>query len=589
MDNDRDRYIRNEIEKITHSWVGISAIFGIVFFLALSVLDYFVTPENFNKFLVYRASISLILGLIFLANRLKRNLYYQYFLTILGILLSAATIELMILDFGGHRSLYYAGYILLIICVLGILPLHLIVSLVLSISLYLIYLIPILLYDRIVDHQAFINSNAFLISTIIVAFGWRILNQRSIIKELELQYELEQDKKQLAFYSANLEHLVEERTKQLNKSEMMLRSLFEQANDAILIMDEKGVIIDVNNRASDIYGFEKDALIGASFESLSSEKDREQWQKRLERLLEGQSLVFETKHLRKDGEEVNIEVSAKAIRLEDRTVIQAFCRDITEKKRLQQQLLQIQKMECVGELAGGVAHEFNNFLTVIVGYSDMLIQEGRLDERTLQLIRQINRSARQASQLANKLLSFARKTEIEKTRINLNDLINETHQMLARILPKNIEIQKQLHDDLPFVEADPNQIEQVLMNLVLNARDAMPQGGTLRIRTDRVTLKEVFDGLPHIKPGEYVVVSIEDTGKGIPEKALSRIFEPFFTTKEKGKGTGLGLSMVYGIVKEHGGYIDVKSSLNKGTKFDVYLPATTDNLQRMNPPHYFGR
>jgi PAS domain S-box-containing protein len=404
---------------------------------------------------------------------------------------------------------------------------------------------------------------------------WRYINHRIHVNKLSLEYDLAQERQRLKLYSEQLEYLVAERTKELKKSETMLRSLFEQATDGILIMNDNGIITDANEKACEIYGFDKESLIGTNIEFFETEKNKHLWAERKKRLLNGESLFFETQHQRKDGSIVSIEISAKAIELESGRVIQAFCRDVTEKKRLQQQLLQSQKLESIGQLAGGIAHDFNNFLTVIMGYSELLSQNPKLDERSLHMIKQITRSASQASQIVEKLLKFSRRGDIERTKVNLNNIINETHEMLERFLPREVKIRKELHEPLPLVEADPNQMEQVLMNLVINAKDAMPNGGTITINTALTFLDKDEAGVANIRPGEYVKVSISDTGKGIPEENLPHIFEPFFTTKGKDKGTGLGLAMVYGIVKEHGGHITVKSKLNKGTTFEVYLPVNT--------------
>ncbi len=406
--------------------MSISAIFGALFFMSLSALDYYVTPENFKRFLIYRITISLFLCLLYLLNKLKRKLYYQYLLIICGIISSAIIIELMIFHFGGHKSLYYAGLNLLIVCVLGVLPLNLSVSLGLSLSLYFIYLFPILIYDQITDLRFFINSNVFIISTIAVAFAWRTLNQRSYVNELSLQYDLNKEKQKLETYSTQLEQLVQERTKELAISEKWHRSIFDNATDGIIVLDKNGVIMNVNQKACEIHGFDKTALIGTDVSLLAAKANSEEYDERMSRILNGESLIYETEHYKKDGNKVLLEVSSKAIDIEGETYIQSFYRDITEKKRIQEQLMHSQKMESVGSLAGGIAHNFNNILTAILGYAELLLEFSELDDTSKQRVRYIESSARKAGVMVSKLLSFARRESHEVLPLNLNDVINDS-------------------------------------------------------------------------------------------------------------------------------------------------------------------
>ncbi len=576
----KEEYIEKQILELTRSTLSALLIFAAITSLVLTLLDFFVVPENVNKFLVYRiTNATFLLILLVILKYKKGSKLLNNFIVLAGTFSSAIMVELMILSFGGHQSPYYAGMIIIFVFVLGFLPLSVGFSALISLITYFIYLIPILLLDNITNLRYFINNNIFLISFAVGGVGWRYYNYNLLINKLSLEYDLAREKEQLKKYSLHLEDVVAERTKELKKSETMLRSLFEQATDGILIMDENGIIIDTNEKACEIYGFDKESLIGTNIEIFETEENKHLWAERKKKLLNGESLFFETQHQRKDGSIVSIEISAKAIDLESGRVIQAFCRDVTEKKRLQQQLLQSQKLESIGQLAGGIAHDFHNFLTVIMGYSELLLQNTELDEKIRKMVRQITKSATQASQIVEKLLRFSRRGEAGRTgeyvKVNINSIINETHELLERFLPRGIEIRKDLYEPLPLVEADPNQIEQVLMNLVINAKDAMPNGGTITINTALAFLDKDEAGVANIKPGEYVKISISDTGKGIPEEDLPHIFEPFFTTKGKDKGTGLGLAMVYGIVKEHEGHITVRSIPNKGTTFDIYLPINT--------------
>ena len=223
-------------------------------------------------------------------------------------------------------------------------------------------------------------------------------------------------------------------------------------------------------------------------------------------------------------------------------------------------------------LAGGIAHDFNNVLTAILGHTE-IIRRNALDHKAAHSLNIIEEASRRAGRMISKLLGFARKSEYEIVPLNLNDIIYDTIKLLDRVLDKKIDLTIDLDQKLPLIQGDMNQIEQIIMNLIVNARDAMPDGGSIAIKTKRrEILKGMPDVPPYVPPGDYVLFSISDTGSGIPKEIKDKIFEPFFTTKERGKGTGLGLSTVYGAVKEHKGYISVQSAPGKGTVFTIYIP-----------------
>jgi two-component system, cell cycle sensor histidine kinase and response regulator CckA len=584
---DKKEYINKELSRLTWASLLVFFPYGSFFILLMSVLDYFVTPENYAKFLFYRiaaASIGII-AYIVLKKIKDKNRIVQLSAIVVAILIPSIMVESMIVSFGGHSSPYYAGMIVVIIFALGFIPISVRLTAASLGLIYSIYLLPILLFDNITHVRVFINNNMFLMASALGALGWRYFYQRLIVRNLSLEYDLSQDKEQLKVYSTQLEELVQERTKKLAISEKWHKSIFDNATDGIIVQDKVGIIMNVNKKACEIHGFERDALIGVNIELLEARGDKKQIDERRERVLNGESIIYETEHYKKDGEKVVLEVSAKAIEIGEETYIQSFYRDITEKKRIQEQLMHSQKMESVGALAGGIAHNFNNILTTILGYSELLLEFSELDETSKLRVRNIESSARKAGIMVSKLLSFARRETHEIVPLNLHDVINDSVRLFEGVLDKRIGIKMELNSVLQNIEGDPNQIEQVIMNLMVNARDAMPDGGLITVSTKTMEVGKERKTTPaYMVPGNYAVLTIADTGAGIPKEIVNRIFDPFFTTKEKGKGTGLGLATVYGIVKDHKGFISVESERGKGSAFSIYFPVPEKTvLQREKP------
>ena len=267
--------------------------------------------------------------------------------------------------------------------------------------------------------------------------------------------------------------------------------------------------------------------------------------------------------------------------------------ETSEKIKLEQQFRQVQKMESIGRLAGGIAHDFNNFLSVILGYSDLLLAEIPPNDPAREKVKLIRDAGSKATTLKRQLLAFSRKQVLEKKVISINTIIRNFLKILGKIVGEDIVFKTHLSDAPCTVEADPGQIEQMIMNLIVNAKDAMPGGGEIIIETAEVQVDEIYqDKHREFKPGRYVLLTISDTGEGMEEEVLSKIFDPFFTTKEQGKGTGLGLATVYGIVKQHDGYIYVYSEKNKGTTFKIYLPVskkTKEETERKSTPKTLSR
>ncbi|MGH7548774.1 MAG: PAS domain S-box protein [Gemmatimonadales bacterium] len=361
----------------------------------------------------------------------------------------------------------------------------------------------------------------------------------------------------------------------LRDSEERYRTLVEGVRDVIFALSPDGTIRSLSPAFEAILGWRREEWLGQPFERLVHPEDLPTVIELMGRVLQGESRPTAQLRVRTAREEYRVgEFAATAQLREGRLAgILGIGRDVTERVQLEQQLRQAQKMEAVGRLAGGIAHDFNNILTAITGYADLLLEDLAAADPRRQDAVEILAAAERAAGLTRQLLAFSRQQVLQPTVLDLNALVRELEKMLHRLLGEDVKLATRLDPALAPVRADPGQLEQVIMNLVVNSRDAMPNGGQLTVETTNVQLDEAYarDHYP-ARPGPYVMLAVSDTGTGMTEQTKAHLFEPFFTTKEKGKGTGLGLATVYGIVKQSGGFIWVYTELSRGTAFKIYLP-----------------
>lgn len=350
----------------------------------------------------------------------------------------------------------------------------------------------------------------------------------------------------------------------------------ENAAEATIWIESDGRIFYANRTACGLLGYTKAELVGTSVLDIDASISRHDWQQHWQEVKSRGAMTFESAHRTRSGSVVPVEITASHLEFEGHELHCSFFHSIEERKLLEEQLRQSQKMEAIGRLAGGIAHDFNNLLMVISGYAEGLATAATYDTSAISKINAIREAASRGATLTRQLLAFSRKQQLQPSVLNINDSVRQVADMAARILGEDIDVKVVMHPRLGLVAVDSGQLQQVLLNLIVNARDAMPSGGTLTIETASVNAADVH-ALNHsgARSGAYVLVSVTDTGCGMDEQTRKNCFEPFFTTKPVGKGTGLGLSTVYGIVQQSGGEISVRSEVGRGTTFEIHFPVVT--------------
>jgi PAS domain S-box-containing protein len=369
------------------------------------------------------------------------------------------------------------------------------------------------------------------------------------------------------------------KTREVRDSQNRLALIVDFSQDAIITKNLDGIITQWNKGAEQIYGYTATEIIGRNVSVLCPPDRPDEILGILEKIRHGQQVeYFESVRMTKDGRRLNMSISVSPIYDAEGRVVgaSAIGRNITAQKKIEDQLRQSQKMEAIGRLAGGVAHDFNNLLGIVTACTELLRK--RVDTESIEYVDNIREAANRGASLTRQLLAFSRRQPVQAQILDLNERLKEVSKLLKPLMGDDVEIMLPSRSAATIVEADPGQLDQVVLNLAVNSRDAMPRGGKFIIETGVYDLDEAFAREHSMTPGRYVMLAVSDSGTGMDEAIRSRIFEPFFSTKESGKGSGLGLATVYGIVKQFGGHIWVYSELSHGTTFKIYLPSAEHKL-----------
>ena len=667
--SNEDSNIKAKYDKYLYDWAESALGIGSLVVIFLIPLDYLATPSNFKTFLVYRIVTSLSLLILYALNRRKINEIYQSTIAIIGGIIVAGMVAMMIYSFQGHRSPYFAGMILVAIF-FGFLPLKFRESLIVSLVIYLIYLLPILIYDTITDKSFFISANVLMIFCFSTLLVLQYLAQKRLMKGFALQYQVERSERWLAesqkvakigswswdipnnslawskeafkrfdkdpdtfiptteyFWrlihpddkealqratketlNNNKPYHVETRVinesgrewvlegfgvverdaegkplrfagtvqditerKRAEEALQLTRFTVDSAADAVYWLDSKARIVDVNETACKMLGYSREELLGLTVLDIDPGFTADRWTAAWESVRRKGKLTLETIHRTKNGQIIPVEIMAHYLTFGGKEIDCAFARDISQRKVVEGELLKTQRLESLGIFAGGIAHDFNNLLQAIMGNVSLAKVLTNPEERVFPLLEEAEKASEQAKELSCRLLTFSKGGEPVRRATFVEKILKESISL--SLSGSSVGCELSLPKDLDLVEVDRGQMNQVFNNLLINAKEAMPDGGSVEVSASNVRITG-DDNLP-LKGGRYVKISVADHGAGIPEKYLPRIFDPYFSTKDRGsdKGMGLGLAICHSIMSKHEGHIGVESREGAGTVFHIYLPA----------------
>lgn len=561
-------------EPLIRERVTVLLMLGWVLVPVFGWVDYVLYPEHFSRFALYRSCAALIC-LVLNAVNWRRDLGQKsLYLGITGTYIVSLTLIAMILETGGYATPYYAGLNLVFLAFCTMLPVHTNHLARHTAIIYCIYLLSVLLLSKSGDMSLFLSNNMFVASTVVIALVVAKVSHRLRLREYLARVELQTAQEQLRVYSKNLEHSVTE-------SEEKYRLLVENAHDGIFVVQD-GAVAFPNPRALDLLGYPEEELARMPFLSLVREDDRGVVEGRLQEAFAGRSIVFVPpfRVIRSGREDTWVDMNLVPIEWKGRIGCLSFLRDVTERKRMEAELMQAQKMEAIGTLAGGIAHDFNNILTAILGYAELALHQIPAEHAARQSLSQVLKASNRAKDLVAQILTFSRQAPHERKPFHLLPMVEETLGFIQAILPSSVELRRGKMDEGLMVHGDPTQINQVFMNLLTNAIHAMKdEGGTLEVSLSREALAP--GSLSHDspgRPGNYAQLTVKDSGHGMDAALMERIFDPFFTTKGPGEGTGMGLSVALGIVKSHGGTINAWSEPGRGSTFRALLPLMEETI-----------
>ncbi len=550
--------------------VSITLLIGATLVPLFGLVDYLLFPQHLLQFLTVRFVVGLLCIVFWGVNRRWNLGERSSYLGVAGVYITALGIIRMIIVTGGYTTTYYAGLNLIFLAFCAIMTVGMRFVLFHSIVIYLIliYMMSVFLYSPRENINLFIANNMFIFTTLVIGLIASSTDYRHRFRQYQLRLKLEEAQSQLTVYSRMLEDRVAE-------SEVKYRTLVDHANEGIFIVQD-GVVQFPNPKTCDLLGYSAEEFNTISFMELVADEDRDGVLEKC-RFIDRErkpALMLPFRMVNKYGKVIWVDMNSVPIEWKGRPATLHLLRDITQRKTMETELMQAQKMEAIGTLAGGIAHEFNNLLQVISGSLQLLFKSKSLDHPDARYLNHIDKAVQRATALTKKLLVYSRKVESQLEVVDLNHQVTQVCELLERLIPKMITIEQVLDPKLRPVRADPAQLEQVIMNLAVNARDAMSHGGRFILETRNIVIDEEYCR-SHVgtSPGRYVCLRVSDTGHGMDQEVLERIFDPFFTTKEPGKGTGLGLAIVYSIVTNHNGFVRCLSEKGKGTTFEIYFPA----------------